>query len=179
MVLNVTDAVYPERQPADHSAGCPVSCVKLYSIMVYPHGNYNYKICTKWLQFVFYLRTGRGSRRCRGPLVHGLQLVLLRPAAGAAHIAGGGGIHADQPRHVDIVLFRRLLGRMIAPDAALIDGGRSVLLGTFLPVYPKIQFDGSAMALRTKAVISSPSRSTLRSMSASIRFHRNCRKKPT
>ena len=39
--------------------------------------------------------------------------------------------------------------------------------------------DGSAMALRTKAVISSPSRSTLRSMSASIRFHRNCRKKPT
>lgn len=85
----------------------------------------------------------------------------------------------DQPRHVDIVLFRRLLGRMIAPDAALIDGGRSVLFGTFLPVYPKIQFDGSAMALRTKAVISSPSRSTLRSMSASIRFHRNCRKKPT
>lgn len=106
-------------------------------------------------------------------------LVLLRPAAGAVHIAGGGGIHEDQPRHVDIVLFRRLPGRMIAPDAALIDGGRSVLLGTFLPVYPKIQFDGSAMALRTKAVISSPSRSTLRSMSASIRFHRNCRKKPT
>ena len=102
-------------------------------------------------------------------------LVLLRPAAGAAHIAGGGGIHEDQPRHVDIVLFRRLLGRMIAPDAAL----RSVLLGTFLPVYPKIQFAGSAMALRTKAVINSPSRSTLRSMSASIRFHRNCRKKPT
>ena len=106
-------------------------------------------------------------------------LVLLRPAAGAAHIAGGGGIHEDQPRHVDIVLFRRLLGRMIAPDAALIGGGRSVLFGTFLPVYPKIQFAGSAMALRTKAVISSPSRSTLRSMSASIRFHRNCRKKPT
>lgn len=101
------------------------------------------------------------------------------PSSGAAHIAGGGGIHADQPRHVDIVLFRRLLGHMIAPDAALIDGGRSVLLGTFLPVYPKIQFDGSAMALRTKAVISSPSQSTLRSMSASIRFHRNCRKKPT
>ena len=106
-------------------------------------------------------------------------LVLLRPAAGAAHIAGGGGIHEDQPRHVDIVRFRRLPGRMIAPDAALIDGGRSVLLGTFLPVYPKIQFVGSAMALRTKAVISSPSQSTLRSMSASIRFHRNCRKKPT
>ena len=105
-------------------------------------------------------------------------LVLLRPAAGAAHIAGGGGIHEDQPRHVDIVRFRRLPGRMIAPDGALI-GGRSVLLGTFLPVYPKIQFDGSAMALRTKAVINSPNRSTLRSMSASIRFHRNCRKKPT
>lgn len=180
MVLNVTDAVYPERQPADHSAGCPVSCVKLYSIMVYPHGNYNYKICTKWLQFVFYLRTG--ERLTAMPWASRSStsvLVLLRPAAGAAHIAGGGGIHADQPRHVDIVLFRRLLGRMIAPDAALIDGGRSVLLGTFLPVYPKIQFDGSAMALRTKAVISSPSRSTLRSMSASIRFHRNCRKKPT
>ena len=87
-------------------------------------------------------------------------LVLRRPAAGAAHIAGGGGSHEDQPRHVDIVRFRRLLGRMIAPDAALVDGGRSVLFGTFLPVYPKIQFDGSAMALRTKAVISSPSRST-------------------
>ena len=106
-------------------------------------------------------------------------LVLLRPAAGAAHIAGGGGIHEDQPRHVDIVLLRRLPGRMIAPDGALIGGGRSVLLGTFLPVYPKIQFDGSAMALRTKAVINSPNRSALRSMSASIRFHRNCRKKPT
>lgn len=180
MVLNVTDAVYSERQPADHSAGCPVSCVKLYFIMVYPHGNCNYKICTKWLQFVFYLRTGRGPRQCRGPLVHRLQFWYSSGhAAGAAHIAGGGGIHEDQPRHVDIVLFRRLLGRMIAPDAALIDGGRSVLLGTFLPVYPKIQFDGSAMALRTKTVISSPSRSTLRSMSASIRFHRNCRKKPT
>lgn len=180
MVLNVTDAVYPERQPADHSAGCPVSCVKLYFIMVYPHGNCNYKTCTKWLQFVFYLRTGRGPRRCPwASRSWASVLVLRRPAAGAAHIAGGGGIHADQPRHVDIVRFRRLPGRMIAPDAALIDGGRSVLLGTFLPVYPKIQFDGSAMALRTKAVISSPSRSTLRSMSASIRFHRNCRKKPT
>ena len=44
MVLNVTDAVYPERQPADHSAGCPVSCVKLYSIMVYPHGNCSYNL---------------------------------------------------------------------------------------------------------------------------------------
>ena len=32
-------------------------------------------------------------------------LVLLRPAAGAAHIAGGGGIRRDQPRHVDIVRF--------------------------------------------------------------------------
>ena len=96
-------------------------------------------------------------------------LVFLRPAAGAVHIAGGGGIHEDQPRHVDIVRFRRLLGRMIAPDAALIDGvGEKGL-----------QFAGSAMALWTKAVISSPSRSTLRSMSASIRFHRNCRKKPT
>ena len=41
-------------------------------------------------------------------------LVLLRPAAGAAHIAGGGGIHEDQPRHVDIVRFRRLLSHMIA-----------------------------------------------------------------
>lgn len=170
MVLNVTDAVYSERQPADHSAGCPVSCVKLYFIMVYPHGNYNYKTCTKWLQFVFYLRTGRGPRRCRGPLVHGLQFWCSSGhAAGAAHIAGGGGIHEGQPRHVDIVRFRRLPGRMIAPDAALIDGvGEKGL-----------QFDGSAMALRTKAVISSPSRSTLRSMSASIRFHRNCRKKPT
>ena len=162
MVLNVTDAVYPERQPADHSAGCPVSCVKLYFIMVYPHGNYNYKICTKWLQFVFYLRTGRGSRRCRGPLVYRLQFWCSS---------------AQQP--VQRILQAEVGSMRIAPDAALIDGGRSVLLGTFLPVYPKIQFDGSAMALRTKAVISSPSRSTLRSMSASIRFHRNCRKKPT
>lgn len=180
MVLNVTDAVYPERQPADHSAGCPVSCVKLYFIMVYPHGNYNYKICTKWLQFVFYLRTGRGPRPCRGPLVYRLQFWCSSAQQPVQRIlqAEVGSIE-DQPRHVDIVLFRRLLGRMIAPDAALIDGGRSVLFGTFLPVYPKIQFDGSAMALRTKAVISSPSRSTLRSMSASIRFHRNCRKKPT
>lgn len=106
-------------------------------------------------------------------------LVFLRPAAGAVHIAGGGGIHEDQPRHVDIVLFRRLLGRMIAPDAALIDGRQKRPVGDISAGLSKIQFDGSAMALRTKAVISSPSRSTLRSMSASIRFHRNCRKKPT
>lgn len=74
MVLNVTDAVYPERQPADHSAGCPVSCVKLYFIMVYPHGNYNYKICTKWLQFVFYLQTNGVPRHRRGTFVHRFQL---------------------------------------------------------------------------------------------------------
>ena len=177
MVLNVTDAVYSERQPADHSAGCPVSCVKLYFIMVYPHGNCNYKIMVTIC--LLSLDRERPTAMPWASRSSTSVLVLLRPAAGAAHIAGGGGIHEDQPRHVDIVLFRRLLGRMIAPDAALIDGGRSVLLGTFLPVYPKIQFDGSAMALRTKAVISSPSRSTLRSMSASIRFHRNCRKKPT
>lgn len=177
MVLNVTDAVYPERQPADHSAGCPVSCVKLYSIMVYPHGNCNYKICTKWLQFVFYLRTGRGPRPCRGPLVHRLQFwcssgqqpmrCILQAEVGSMRISHGTLISYFPPSP----------GPHDSP--ALIDGGRSVLFGTFLPVYPKIQFDGSAMALRTKAVISSPSRSTLRSMSASIRFHRNCRKKPT
>ena len=172
MVLNVTDAVYPERQPADHSAGCPVSCVKLYSIMVYPHGNCNYKICTKWLQFVFYLRTGRGPRPCRGPLVYRLQFWcssaqqpvqrILQAEVGSMRISHG-----------------TLISYLAAFSCAVLDGGRSVLFGTFLPVYPKIQFDGSAMALRTKAVISSPSRSTLRSMSASIRFHRNCRKKPT
>ena len=180
MVLNVTDAVYPERQPADHSAGCPVSCVKLYSSMVYPHRIAITKYAQNGYNLSFISGPREGPRPCRGPLVHRRQFwCSAGHAAGAAHIAGGGGIHEDQPRHVDIVLFRRLLGRMIAPDATLIDSGRSVLFGTFLPVYPKIQFDGSAMALRTKAVISSPSRSTLRSMSASIRFHRNCRKKPT
>ena len=51
-----------------------------------------------------------------------LVAVFRRPAAGAVHIAGGGGIHQDEPGDVDVVFGRRLLGHMIAPDAALIDG---------------------------------------------------------
>ena len=49
-----------------------------------------------------------------------LVAVLRRPAAGAVHIAGGGRVHQDEPRHVDAVLGGVLLRRLVAPEAALI-----------------------------------------------------------
>lgn len=48
--------------------------------------------------------------------------IFRRPTAGAVHIAGGGGVHQDQPRYIDVVFLRGFLRHMIAPDAALIDG---------------------------------------------------------
>ena len=46
--------------------------------------------------------------------------VLRRPAAGAVHVAGGGGIHQDQPRYIDVVLGGILLRCLIAPETALV-----------------------------------------------------------
>ena len=42
------------------------------------------------------------------------------PAAGAVHIAGGGGVHQNEPRDVAAVLFGVLLGLLIAAEAALV-----------------------------------------------------------
>ena len=49
-----------------------------------------------------------------------LVAVLRRPAAGAVHVAGGGGVHQDQPGDVAAVLLGVLLGLLIAPEAALV-----------------------------------------------------------
>lgn len=68
-----------------------------------------------------------------------LVAIFRRPAAGAVHIAGGGGIHQNQPRHVDVVLLRRLLRRLIAPEAALVGRvGQEGLenIGAVLPDQP-------------------------------------------
>ena len=68
-----------------------------------------------------------------------LVAVFRRPAAGAVHIAGGGGIHQNQPRHVDIVLGCVLLRRLIAPEAALVGRvGQEGLenIGVVLPDQP-------------------------------------------
>lgn len=68
-----------------------------------------------------------------------LVAIFRRPAAGAVHIAGGGGIHQNQPRHVDIVLGCVLLRRLIAPEAALVgrvgQGGLENI-GVVLPDQP-------------------------------------------
>ena len=68
-----------------------------------------------------------------------LVAIFRRPAAGAVHIAGGGGIHQNQPRHTDVVFFRCLLRRLIAPEAALIGRvGQEGLenIGVVLPNQP-------------------------------------------
>lgn len=49
-----------------------------------------------------------------------LMTVLCRPAAGAVHIAGGGGVHKDEPGDIAAVLFGVLLGLLIAAEATLI-----------------------------------------------------------
>ena len=49
-----------------------------------------------------------------------LMTVLCRPAAGAVHIAGGGGVHQNEPRNIAAVLFGILLGLLIAAEATLI-----------------------------------------------------------
>ena len=48
--------------------------------------------------------------------------VLRRPAAGAVHIAGGGGIHENEPGNVDVILGGVGLGRLIAAEATLVGG---------------------------------------------------------
>ena len=49
-----------------------------------------------------------------------LMTVLCRPAAGAVHIAGGGGVHKDEPGDIAAVLFGVLLGLLVAAEATLI-----------------------------------------------------------
>ena len=49
-----------------------------------------------------------------------LVAVFCRPAAGAVHVAGGGGIHQNEPGHIDVVLGGVFLCRLIAPKSALI-----------------------------------------------------------
>ena len=49
-----------------------------------------------------------------------LVAVFCRPAASAVHVAGGGGIHQNEPGHVDVVLGGVFLCRLIAPKSALI-----------------------------------------------------------
>ena len=74
--------------------------------------------------------TGVGAQRlglCQHPihLLKGQALlvaVLRRPAAGAVHIAGGGGVHEDDPGNVALVLFGQLPGRAVAPEAPFIGG---------------------------------------------------------
>ena len=46
--------------------------------------------------------------------------VLCRPAAGAVHIAGGGGVHKDEPGDIAAILFGVLLGLLVAAEATLI-----------------------------------------------------------
>ena len=47
-----------------------------------------------------------------------LMAVFGGPAAGAVHIAGGGGVHQNEPRDVAAVLFGVLLGLLIAAEAS-------------------------------------------------------------
>ena len=49
-----------------------------------------------------------------------LMTVLCRPAAGAVHIAGGGGVHQNEPRNIAAILFCILLCLLIAAEATLI-----------------------------------------------------------
>ena len=49
-----------------------------------------------------------------------LMTVLCRPAAGAVHIAGGGGVHQNEPGDIAAILFGVLLGLLIAAEATLI-----------------------------------------------------------
>ena len=51
-----------------------------------------------------------------------LVAVLRRPAAGAVHIAGGGGIHENEPGNVDVILGGVGLSRLIAAEATLVGG---------------------------------------------------------
>lgn len=49
-----------------------------------------------------------------------LVAVFRRPAAGAVHVAGGGRVHQNEPRHVDVVFSCVFLRRLVAAEAALI-----------------------------------------------------------
>lgn len=49
-----------------------------------------------------------------------LMAVFGGPAAGAVHIAGGGGVHQNEPRDVAAVLFGVFLGLLIAAEATLV-----------------------------------------------------------
>ena len=177
MVLNVADAVYQKDGPQiTLQEGCRKEKLReTVFIIIYPHRI----TITKYAQMVTICLLSR-TGRAHGDAV-GLSFIDFGFGAPQAqpsrYSAIAFRIREDQPRHVDIVCFPPSLGAVAGCRPRRRRRKRPV--ETFLPVHPKIQFDGSAMALRTKAVISSPSRSTLRSMSASIRFHRNCRKKPT
>ena len=49
-----------------------------------------------------------------------LMAVFGGPAAGAVHIAGGGGVHKDEPGDIAAILFGVLLGLLVAAEATLV-----------------------------------------------------------
>ena len=49
-----------------------------------------------------------------------LMAVLCGPAAGAVHVAGGGGIHQDELGYIDVIFLGGLLRCLVDPEAAFV-----------------------------------------------------------